>query len=170
MAKNPRNDFPDLSRQINAGEKFFRSLPKIVGNAAVNHFKDNFKREGFWDKGVKKWAPRKRHEPGKNILVQSGRLRRSIRHRTFGSRVVVFTDGIPYAKIHNEGGRVSGTAKVKAHNRKIKRGRTTKIVAVRAHNRSFNYTMPQRQFMGNSTALNRKIEKYVAEQFNKIFN
>lgn len=172
MPRKRRNSFPDLSKEAKAGEKFFRGLPRIIGNMAKNFYDDSWKREGFIDKRIEKWPRRSSPDKGKGrrrTLVKTGRLRRSIRMRVSGSRVTIFTE-VPYAKIHNEGGKVTGTANVKAHTRKIGKGRKAKKVPVKAHKRRFNYTMPKRQFMGESDLLNRRIIKNVEQQLEKTFN
>lgn len=81
--------------------------PFILGKFAVNWFKLGFKKEGGQtDDSRSGWAKRKggpRNE-GRNILVDKGNLKRSIkiRKRKF-NRIVIGTSGIPYARYHNEG-------------------------------------------------------------------
>jgi phage gpG-like protein len=142
MPRPQRIDFPDFTRMQGDFQKIVGSLPGIVGNAAVNFYKDSWNRSGYIDQGIKKWPPRKRSASRARILVRTGRLRRSIRYRTTGSRIHLFTD-VPYAQIHNEGGAVNTSANVRAHTRRMKNG----YANVRAHSRRVNFTMPQRQFM-----------------------
>lgn len=63
MAKNP-----DISRLIEErtakAERWVRNnLPRMVGQEAVEHFKENFGREGFVDGGLHKWPDVKRRDP-----------------------------------------------------------------------------------------------------------
>lgn len=77
------------------------------------------------------------------ILVQTGRLRRSINSRRTGQFQVTISTDVPYAKVHNEGGR-SG------------RGR--------------GFQMPKRQFIGDSKVLNRQIEAKINQKIKTWFN
>lgn len=166
MPRIRRSDFPDFKKLNMDFSKTLAALPAIVGNAMANFYKDSWNREGFLDAGVSKWAPRSRNtgKPAR-ILVQSGRLRRSIRYRTAGTLIHIFTD-VPYAQVHNEGGKVQATANVKAHTRRTGKG----TASVKAHTRTMNFTMPQRKFMdlpGSriSTTLEKRIRLLVARAF-----
>ena len=90
-------------------------------------------------------------------MVDSGRLKRSIRVVSSSpERVVVGTD-VPYAQIHNDG--FEGTVHVKAYMRKSKKG--TRI-NVREHDK--NMKMPKRQFVGESDELNRRLERAIVDE------
>ena len=101
-------------------------------------FDKNFERKAFF---TKKWKKRADPNAKGSLLVVTGTLRRSIKaeERPNG---VLFSSAVPYAKIHNEGGK--GTKSVRAHTRRSKNGKT---YTVKAHMRKF--TMPQRQFVGD---------------------
>ena len=71
-------------------------------------FDQNFTRKAFFDK---KWKDRKRQGKG-TLLVATGKLRRSIRAKTTNT-AVVFSSSLPYAAIHNEGGEITVTNKMK---------------------------------------------------------
>lgn len=150
MPKPRRNEFPDFSGQAASMQKAFRAMPRVVGNTAVNFYKDRFRRGGWQDVRFQPWTPRKRHHKRKRaLLVRTGRLRRSIRIVRISSDSVVVGTDVPYARIHNEGGRISTTQNVRAH---LRRGRP-----VRAHSRRVNATIPQRQFIGASRLLTRRL-------------
>ena len=78
-----------------------------IGRMAVNHFKGNFRAQGFVDNSVDPWKARKeksKKKTSRGILIQSGNLRRSIQVLGMpGNRVIVGTRGMKYAKRHNEG-------------------------------------------------------------------
>jgi phage gpG-like protein len=79
-------------------------LPTILSEQAKNFFQDSFTNQGFTDKTLVKWTPsRAAKKRGGATLVQSGRLRGSIRvtNKT-PSGFSVGTD-LPYAEQHNEG-------------------------------------------------------------------
>lgn len=101
-------------------------------------FDKNFERKAFF---TKKWKKRADPDAKGSLLLVTGTLRRSIKaeERPNGVR---FSSAVPYAQIHNEGGK--GTKSVRAHTRRSKSGKT---YTVKAHTRKF--TMPQRQFVGD---------------------
>lgn len=102
-------DFPDFKREQIALEKVFKYLPTWAGNAAVNFYKDSWRRQGFIDRRFERW-PKRRNGADKDraLLIGSGsgRLRRSIRFSTSGNYIAVSTDVI-YAEVHNEGGTIT---------------------------------------------------------------
>lgn len=171
------NKFKDEMRRL------IRNTPKIVGITAVNLFLDNFRKQGFdTGSGVNMWAKRDPEtRPGGAILIHTGALRRSIRILDTTQNSVVIAAGnnsdIRYARIHNEGGIVTGTATVKQHIRKVasrniyekfKNGKNKKtklqasgIAYVKAHVRQISFKMEQRQYMGNSPLLDRTIRQNI---------
>lgn len=111
----------------------------LIGNEAKNFFVASFRKQGFDDRNVQPWKPRKKEgkRKGRAILVDSGDLRRSIVREPVNKTqlsVKISTD-LPYAKVHNE-----GTSK-----------------------------MPKRQFMGDSYKLNEMCKKIIVSQLDKIF-
>ncbi len=117
-----------------------RTLPAVVkrlpGVARVEGLKfiaDNFKAQGFEKKKgqVSKWKNKK---DGKkpNLIGEKrgGALRRSWKG-TAKESAVEFTSNMPYAEVHNQGGRAG---------------------------RGGGFTMPQRQMIGHSDALIGRIE------------
>lgn len=121
-------------------KKFQAELPRMTDlmlTVAVTHSTENFAKQGYDDLGVKKWAPRQRtrtRDIGKAILVQSGRLRRSLRKKRLTALSGVIFSPLPYARRHNEG-----------------------------------LDMPQRQFVGNSINMVKKIERALELKINRIF-
>jgi phage gpG-like protein len=112
----------------------------LIGNEAKNFFVNSWRLQGFEDRSVQKWTPRKKQDKkraGRAILVDSGDLRRSIIREPVNKSqlsVKISTD-LPYAKVHNE-----GVGK-----------------------------MPKRQFMGDSYKLNELCKKIIISQLDKIF-
>lgn len=77
-----------------------------------DEFDKNFERQGFFSE---KWQRRKSPtRPGGAILVDTGSLRRSVRSKVTDNSVVFYTD-LPYAGIHNEGGDIVVTARMKRY-------------------------------------------------------
>ena len=97
-------DLPDFKETQFKLMDIFDNLPTWAGNAALNFFKDSWRRQGFVDTGFKAW-PKRKHDAAssaRNVLMKSGRLRRSLRLRVGQGWFEIYTD-VPYAKAHNEG-------------------------------------------------------------------
>lgn len=149
--------------------KFRKSYPRFVGTIGVGFFKENFRRQGFVDTSLQKWQARRRKDAAKNrraILVKTGRLRRSIRITASSHQSVRIGTDVPYAKIHNEGGTINQTVKVRSHKRRTRKGSTT----VKGHSRKVNTKIPKRQFAGNSAGLNKRIQRQTIQRLRNILN
>ena len=92
-----------------------RILRRILNDIRVDmtaEFDENFERESFFSEA---WARRKGPvRPDGHILVDTTRLRRSIQSRTTENSITFFTNE-PYAAIHNEGGEIVVTEKMKRY-------------------------------------------------------
>ena len=92
-----------------------RVLGRILNDIRVDltdEFDQNFEREAFFSEA---WSRRKSPlRPGGHILVDTGRLRRSIQSRTTENSITFFTEE-PHAAIHNEGGESVVTTKMKRY-------------------------------------------------------
>lgn len=90
-------------------------LSRILNDIRVemtDEFDRNFERESFFGEA---WQRRRSPtRPGGHILVNTGRLRRSIQSRTTENSITFFTNE-PYAAIHNEGGEIVVTEKMKRY-------------------------------------------------------
>ena len=87
-------------------------IPKLVGNVILQHFLKSFDDEAFSDTSERSdpWAKRKsltkrdKTAGRRNLLVQSGALRGSIRvRRATWDKIEVGSYGIKYASRHNRG-------------------------------------------------------------------
>lgn len=170
----------NLIQQLAAFRQFKDAFPRYVGNIAVNFYKDSFRRQGFINQGgLERWPGRK--GKGKNklkraILVKSGRLRRSPRIIRTGLGYVVVGSDVPYARIHNEGGRIQATQKVGSFKRKAytrtwnNKKQKVSAATVKSHSRKINTVIPKRQFMGQSAFLNRRILMTTDYKLKQILN
>lgn len=166
--KHSRN-IRDIVRKVDRFTKL--EAPRIAGVEAKSFFKQRFVRQGWEDTSFKAWTKRASQDRGsrgsRKILVKTGALMNSIQYELKGpGKVQVMAKDIPYAKIHNEGGTISGTHTVRSHRRRTRSAPTQ----VRSHSRSVNTTIPKRQFMGSSKALDRKIEKALSNRIKRILN
>ncbi len=146
----------DFVKKLDALSSAYKTLPNDIAAIAVNFSKDRFRSQDWYDNARSKWKARKRNRKGskkrsQTLLVDSGRLKRSIRKISADmNRVVIGTD-VPYAQIHNDGGKLQQSVTVKTHTRKRrKRGGSS---TVNSHTRKMNTTIPQRQFIGESNRL-----------------
>ena len=160
-------------------------LPEQIGMLAVNFSKQRFVEQNWHDTSPEAWEPRRRLRRGGKrrqngaILVDSGRLKRSIRVISVTPTSVTIGTDVPYAQIHNDGFNGSQSVRahkenVKAHRRKQKvKGKNgkwkTKTVTVKAHTRKIgahtrNMKMPRRRFLGESAELERQIADFITSE------
>lgn len=100
----------DLQRRINL---LVRETLKDIRTEALEEFDRNFEREAFFND---KWARRKYNDDeSRGLLIKTGNLRRSITGRITDRDSVVIETTQPYAKIHNEGGTITVTRKMKKY-------------------------------------------------------
>lgn len=170
--------------------KLKQSLPILLANQAQTFFVNSWKIQGWQDRSVRRWAPRKDKGPksqGRAILVKSGALRRavnqSIREQAFDRIKLVVA--LPYAAVHNDGykgprrahtrasfGRSSTTQFIGLQRKEGNRKKPTTPIYpklgetnVKAH----TMNMPQRQFMGDSKKLRDEQAKLIDDQLKKLW-
>ena len=134
----------NFEKKIKEFQKFERTVPKRVGNIALNHFLESWDNEAFSDgsKGSDPWAKRKSKTKRdqvagrRQLLVQTGALRGSMRVRPGATfrKIAVGSYGIKYAERHNRG--LDG--------------------------------MPKRQFIGKSRILDKKIKQMIRNEMKKL--
>lgn len=171
-------DITDFARKLEAVSSTYKRIPTEVATIAVNFSKERFREQAWLDKTKHPWKPRRKARKGgkkrsQTLLVDTGRLKRSIRKIYVDqNRVIIGTD-VPYAQIHNDGGTIKETVTVKTHNRKEhvrKRAGRAEIVkahTVNSHTRKMNVKIPARRFIGNSYTLERRIYLHIASRFTK---
>ena len=147
-------------------------LPTILGNLAKNHFVEGFRKGGGQtNKSISGWKKRN-YDTGRATLVKSGKLRRDIkvRHKSF-NRIVIGTGNITsdYAKAHNEGAKMTVTKKQRGffiaqyNNSKKNKELWKGLIGAKT------ITIPQREYIGHSTQLNRKIVKRIYKETDRIW-
>lgn len=144
----------EFLKLISANEKKLQHLrckiwPRKASVFAINIFNDNFRKGGFLDKNRTKWARTKRQDrkppttASKYLPLQSKRqhLMSSNKSEVRNGEVTISND-TPYAAVHNEGGRAG---------------------------RGLRSVIPKRQFIGESEALDKKIEDMILKDIEKLF-
>lgn len=117
----------------------------VISNSAKNFFLGNFRKQGFDDKSVTSWTPRKKEDKrsGRGILIKSGDLMKSIISNPDTSRLMAtISTNLDYAKVHNDG---------------LKAGRGR------------GFKMPKRQFIGDSYNLNKTLKDILERKLDSIF-
>ncbi len=141
--------------------KAVEKLPARIATEAVNFSKDRFRDQSWIDNRTEPWKKRKpiknesNRRASRATLVDTGRLRRSIRKIEANERRVVIGTDAPYAQANNDGFRGKVSQRVRAHSRRVK----LRDISIKAHNRSINQNIPRRRFIGQSALLNKKIER-----------
>lgn len=136
-----------------------------AAKTGLDHFLASFRNQGFTDASLQPWSPVKdKKRRGQSILTKTGRLRRGLRYSVDGLEIQ-YTNSVPYAKIHNEGGEIdmperkqiihfkkAGDKKGHVFSRK-KSARFAQKVKVGA----YVIKMPKRMFMGESVSMFKKM-------------
>lgn len=141
----------------------------IVAETATSHFKQTFTEKAF---DGNPWAPPKMPKRTGSLLIDKGALVNSIRPAYVSRERVVISAGndqVPYAQIHNEGGTMEITERMrrffwaKFHDTKEEKWRHLALSRK-------PITVPKRQFMGDSQSLNDEIHKRLEGYTQAILN
>lgn len=129
-------------------------------------FDRNFERKGFFSD---KWKPRAHDYPRGSLLMVSGDMRKATQGEVSGDGVRFFS-AMPYTSLHNEGGKITVTAKMKRYfwakfmqtkDESWRRMALMKVGKV--------ITMPERRFIGDGPDTQRIIREAIdrnLQQFN----
>jgi len=181
MSADYNINFHELQSKFN---RMMEDLPAKVGTIMVNFSKQRFRDQNWLDAAPSPWAKRKagaKRNKGRALLVDSGRLRRSIRLiNVTRNRVTIGTD-VPYAEAHNEG--VDKQVTVNAFSRrkterqkiysvKTRKGRFSRVEVgsgnVKTHTR--HMMLPRRRFLGPSAELTNQLTRFIQTEINKVFS
>lgn len=129
----------------------------------TDEFDMNFKRGAFFSKP---W-PAKRDGSASHLIL-TGKLRRSIMSRIVGSSVV-FTSSEDYAAIHNYGGTITVTAKMKAFFwAKYKETGQERYKRMALMKVGSKITIPQRQFLGDAPEVKKAVNEIIKDNIEKF--
>lgn len=169
-----------LQKQKEIEQAMRRTMPVKVGRIAKDHFQDNFRQGGFQDNGTQAWQRKKRPDKYGPLMSSRQNLYGSIYYRPDDYRVTVGTE-VPYAAIHNEGGDIIVTARMKRffwakyretnggswkRNAKNEEAEFWKTLALKRVGSVIH--IPQRKFIGESLELTDKINNTIEKEINKI--
>ena len=175
-------------------EKLFRLIVQDIGVGLKDEFDLNFERQAFFSE---KWQRRK--SPIRNdrraILTDTGQLRGSIGFRTTADSVTFFSN-LPYAGIHNDGGEIIVTKRMKGFfwhkymnaagaltfaRRKdgsLRRDKGTRQISAEAEfwramalmKEGKAIKIPRRRFLGYSPEVEKEIREIIEENITEYFN
>lgn len=156
-----------------------------------DEFDKNFERQAFFSES---WARRKSPLRSSGaILVDTGGLRRSIQSRSTDTSIIFFSS-LPYAGIHNEGGEIRVTRKMKAYfwhkyyesvgsferkkNGERRQNKRTVRLSTEAEFWKFlalmktgkSIKIPKRRFLGAAPEVERAVREIIEENLNEYFN
>ncbi|OFX62709.1 MAG: hypothetical protein A2066_18950 [Bacteroidetes bacterium GWB2_41_8] len=177
--------------KMDAVASAYNRMPNEIAIIAVNFTKERFRDQAWLDKTREPWKERSRKREGKKrsqtLLVDKGRLKRSIRKVLVSPSLIIIGTDVPYAQVHNDGFKGVVRQNVKSYTRgltkfgvtgrkslkrstRIEFGRVrTGTTTVRAHKRTIHQNIPARPFIGQSDALERRIFMHVYYKFEEIF-
>lgn len=168
-------DITDFIRKLDAVGKAYKKLPNEIAAIAVNFSKDRFREQAWLDRTKEPWKPRRSRRAGKKknqtLLVNSGRLKRSIRKIHADENSILIGTDVPYAEINNNGGEINQNVTVKEHTVKSysrkRKGRNEKVKShkVKSHKRQMKLKIPARPYIGPSYTLQRRIYLHIASKF-----
>lgn len=154
--------------------KLKQQLPRKIGLAAADLFKENFRAQGFirGDGQLDKWPARKEGAGKRGVLMQTGRLRRSIKIAGMMEDYVRVATDVPYAQAHNEGG--THTVPLTPRMRKFFWAMWYKTKEPRwkamalTKQKTLTIKLPKRQFMGNSKALDKRLQRLIIRELQQV--
>lgn len=172
-------------------ENVIRNILKDIRVELGDEFDKNFERQAFFSEA---WQRRKSPlRQGGPILIETGRLRRSIRSVTTDRSIRFFTD-LPYAEIHNDGGEIVVTERMRRYfwhkyyeatgsfgrkkdgslrNDKKNRRLTTESEfwkAMALKKKGSKIVIPKRQFLGKAPEVEKAVKEIVEENLSEYFN
>lgn len=187
-----KNKPPDF---LSAAKKIIAARPRMVAVESQKFFKDGFAKGGFTDSAFIPWQKRISPLGGKKILIgkdNTMNLMQSIRTLEENEKRVRTGTDLVYSEIHNEGGEITVTAKMKkfwwakyyefsGKVKKTKKGQISRSESNLATNAKAEYCkkmalmkpgnkikIPKRQFIGESKTLLSEFEIWFNEEVEKF--
>lgn len=172
-------------------DKLYAKILKDVRIELMDEFDQNFQRKAFFDKP---WQQAK-HPPKRGSLMMRSPngLRNSLQAKE-GNQKIIFSSSKPYSSIHNEGGKITVTQKMKkffwAMHYKALGGKTKKkdgSYGNNAKNKAANadaeywksmalmktgsqITIPERRFIGNHHKVETAIRSVIEDNLKDLDN
>lgn len=161
MSKIQMPDFLAIAEGL---ERDVRRYARVY---CLQWFDDSFQNQGFTDASFEPWEKRKEPDrrPGGAILVDTTFLRKSLDVLEETDNSMSFGTHVPYAGLHNNGGRMRLVQYVRAHHRT----RNGKREQVKGHSRKIDTKFPKRQFIGESKQMMDGLDQWLLNQISIRF-
>lgn len=160
-------------------QDFINNTIKGTSKDLLEAFDRNFERKAFFDK---RWPASR--SPRRGGLQQRGTLRGALKSRT-SEMSIFFENAMPYAAIHNEGGKIKVTEKMKKFfwamyykTANIKKGEKKRVKKMSIEAEQWkamallkigsHIEIPQRRFLGDHPEVYNIIAKVVDVNFKKL--
>ena len=149
-------------------KNFMENVLADLNVELADEFDKNFERKAFFNEP---WTKRKANNRKGSLMVVSGRLRRSI-SSSVATNSITFSSDTPYADIHNRGGEIEVTPKMrkyfwwramtlKGDDKKFAPGSDAEAYSFMA--RAEKIKIPKRQFIGDHPHINGVASKIVGD-------
>lgn len=193
ICRTTRNNLDlDLTGMNDEIKKIVARILKDIRVEMSDEFDRNFERQAFFSE---RWQRRKSPvgDGGRAILTGSGALRRSIGSRMTENSITFYTT-LPYAAIHNDGGEIVVTKRMKRYfwhryyaatgtfgRRKeggLRKGKRNASLSTEAEfwkhlalmKEGGRIKIPRRRFLGVSPEVERAVREIVEENLTEYFN
>ena len=154
-------------------QQLFNQLLKDIKIELDDEFDRNFERKAFFNTG---WKPAVRNSIG-SLLMRTGALRKSLRSEIVGKNAIKWESSLPYADIHNSGGTVTVTQKMKGffwYRFRMATGGNNKNLnaealfwkAMALKRVGSVIVIPQRQFIGDHPQVHQAVKQTADDWFN----
>jgi phage gpG-like protein len=154
-------------------QQLFNQLLKDIQVELSDEFDRNFERKAFFNTG---WKPAIKNPIG-SLLMRTGALRGSLRSVIVGNSAIKWESSLPYADIHNSGGTITVTSKMKGFfwyrfhmatggNNKNTNAEALFWKAMALKPVGSAIIIPKRQFIGDHPVVHQSIKDVTGEWFN----
>lgn len=150
---------------------FRKTIPQKAAITMVNFFKRNFQAGGFVDVPFKRW--KKSTYPGaRATMIKSGNTRREIKKISISETKVVvgIANQNHHAKIHNEGGKILITPKMRRFFWAKFKETGKDYWKGLALTKKTHIKIPQRKFIGDSKALEKTLDRMLISELKKALS
>jgi len=154
-------------------QQIFSQLLKDIQVELNDEFDRNFERKAFFNTA---WKPAIKNTTG-SLMMRTGALRKSLRSEIVGTSAIKWESSLPYAEIHNSGGTVVVTEKMKGffwYRFRLATGGNNKNLNAEALFWKYMALkkvgsvihIPQRQFIGDHPEVQKSVKTVTGEWFN----
>jgi len=154
-------------------QQLFNKLLNDIKIELHDEFDRNFERKAFFNTG---WKPAIKNPIG-SLMMRTGALRSSLRPEIVDNSAIKWESSLPYADLHNSGGIITVTQKMKVffwYRYKLATGGNNKNLnaesrfwkAMALKRVGSKIEIPQRQFIGDHPQVQKTVKQTTDEWFN----